>query len=105
MEQTADKVIELCRNKLVIEVTPSDISTAHRIKLKSNRGSNAAPIIVRFTRRPIRDTLYQLRFQLKNRKSTDKSLHIYISEDLTDKNRKLFAAARRKLQNENLQSV
>ena len=105
MEQTADKVIKLCRDKLGIEVAPSDISTAHRIKLKSDRGSNAAPIIVRFTRRTIRDTVYRLRFQLKNHKSTNKSLHIYINQDLTDKNRKLLAAVRRKLQNEILQSM
>ena len=60
MEQTTDKVIELCRNKLGIEVTPSDISTAQRIKLKSDCGSNSAAIIVPFTRRSIRDTLVVL---------------------------------------------
>ena len=76
IKQTADKFIELCCDKLGIEVTPSDISTAHHIKLKCDRGSNAAPIIVRFARRSIREMVYRLHFQLKNhKKSTDKSLH------------------------------
>ena len=84
MEQIADKIIKLCHYKLGIEVTPSDISTAHRIELKS---SNAALITVRFIWRSIRDMVHRLRFQSKNHnKSSDKSLHIYINEDLTNKN-------------------
>ena len=60
IEQTIDKVIELCRDKLGNEVTPSDISTAHRIKLKSDRGLNAASIIVCFTRRFLPLSLFNL---------------------------------------------
>jgi len=103
-QSTIDKVIDICNNKLGLHVSNDEISSAHRLKPK--RGSTAAPIIVRFSRSSSRDTVFHARFQLKDfNHSSGAASRIYINEDLTDHNRKLFAQARTMMKNKQLQSV
>jgi hypothetical protein len=87
-------VIELCREKLKLSVTSNDISIAHRL-LKKNKGSKNSPVIVRFTSRKVRDTVFRARRQLKELKSNDEvTQKIFINEDLTKQTSEIFYYAR-----------
>ena len=77
-----------------------DISIAHPIPTFSS----AAPpkIIVKFTRRSVRNTFYSNRRKLANKKASDlpdlgleSSTNVYISESLTPYKKKLFGAVNR----------
>ena len=72
--------------KMNVKISTSDISICHR--LKSPRKGGIPPVIVKFTNRKARDLVYAARTQLKP--ST-----VYINEDLTKRNSKIFAEARK----------
>jgi hypothetical protein len=74
---TENSVLELAKNHLGVSLTSTDISIAHRLRKKSD-GSPPA-VIVLFTNRNARDSMYAARHQLKS--VTD--ARIYINEDLT----------------------
>jgi hypothetical protein len=85
---TERAIIELCRDKLNVGITTSDISIAHRLK-KSNSSSGPAPIIVKFSTRKARDAVFAARRRLKG-----SSTPIFINEDLTKVTADLFRRAR-----------
>jgi len=87
---TEETVLRLFNTKLNVPVTTSDISIAHRLKISGNaRGPPA--VIVRFSNRKARDSVYAARRSLKNIRETP----IFINEDLTKQKMELFAQARR----------
>lgn len=83
-------VIAFCKDSLGIELSSADISIAHR--LKAGQKDEFRPVIVRFTSRKMRNTVYGAKKQLKNR-----SGKVYISEHLTKTASDLFFDARKLL--------
>ena len=90
--------ISFCRESLHVEVSPHDLSTAHR--MKAGPKDRVRPVIVRFTNRRIRDEVYRSRKLLKNNRD-----NIYISEHLTKSTSELFYEARKLLREKKLYST
>ena len=94
-EATENVVLNFCINTLGINVEPQDISVAHRLKSTVNSNTNQSasrlppPIIVKFTRRKIRDAIYMARKRLKG-----SSTRIFINEHLTPANGLIHKRAR-----------
>jgi hypothetical protein len=102
---TVNKILDLCKNHLDVEVSPSDISTAHRLKQKTD-SNTVPPILVRFSRRLVRDSVFRAKSKLKTHNSDSAaSSRIYVNEDLTDASRKLFGAARKLVHDKYLQGA
>lgn len=95
---TETAVIDLCRDLLKINVTPQDISIAHRIKASPK--DTVRPIIVRFANKRVRDDIYNARKLLKNRSSP-----VYISEHLTKSTSELFFEARKLIREKKIVSA
>ncbi|KAI4458373.1 l1 transposable element-related [Holotrichia oblita] len=72
-ENTCEVFVNLCREKLKINITNSDIDCCHR--LAGKEGTNK-PIIVRFVRRDVKNKVF-------NDKRKLKGTRIVITEDLT----------------------
>ena len=91
-DATEDTVVMFCREKLGLDVNKNDISVAHRLPIKQNSASSTrgpAPIMVRFTRRKIRDTIFRIRKDLRNTNPG-----VYVNEHLTPRNAELYKHAR-----------
>ena len=84
VEQT---VVMFCRDRLKIDLSPSDISSAHR--LKKGAKDTTRPIIVRFVRVSMRDKIMRAKSLLKSGGGG-----IYVSEHLTPAASMLFYRAR-----------
>ena len=91
-------VITLCRDKLGIDVLPSDISSAHRIR--KGEKDTTRPIIVRFVRTQLRDEIMRAKKKLKSSGS-----RIYLSDHLTYSASKLFFEARKLVREKKLEST
>lgn len=95
-ENTNAIIIEV--GKLIgVAILDNDISVSHRLpQAKSYKGKNVgpSPIIVKFTRRSVKERLYGARKNLRNKTSSDlgypEENKIYLAESLTEKNRELF---------------
>lgn len=86
---TEKAVLALCQHQLKLPITPSDISICHR--LKKAPSSNGPPsVIIRFTNRKARDTVYAARRQLRHCGTPT-----YINEDLTKPTAELFSQTRK----------
>lgn len=72
-ENTSELFVDLCREKLKINITNNDLDCCHRLAGKEGASK---PIIVRFVRRDIRNKIYNEKRKLKGTK-------IVITEDLT----------------------
>ena len=83
-------VISFIRDTLRVDVTPADISTAHRLKAGPNDTSR--PVIVRFTNRRVRNEVYSARKMLRGSTS-----RVFVSEHLTKSDADLFYDARKLL--------
>jgi hypothetical protein len=83
-------VITFVRESLKIDIEPSDISTAHRIK--AGPKDAARPVIVRFTNRRVRNLVYGAKKQLKGSTS-----RVFVSEHLIKTDSDLFFEARKLL--------
>ena len=83
-------VITFVRKSLKIDIEPSDISTAHRIK--AGPKDAARPVIVRFTNRRVRNLVYGAKKQLKGSTS-----RVFVSEHLIKTDSDLFFEARKLL--------
>ena len=81
-------VISFCRDTLHVDISQGDISTAHR--LKKGKKDVFRPVIVKFTNRRSRDTVYRAKKQLKGRPNP-----IFISEHLTKFSSDLFYESRK----------
>ena len=86
--------VDVANDVLQVPISPADISVAHSLR-QQNSSSGPLPLLVRFTRRSIRDKAYRARFSLKNHnQGKPNSDRIYVNEDLIDANRRLFAYAK-----------
>ena len=80
-----------------VTIEPEDISVSHRLKISQNyigRSAKEPPIIVKFTRRDVKEKFYRARGQLCLKTTSDlgyvQDNKIYIAESLTELNKKLF---------------
>jgi hypothetical protein len=101
-ESIATQVSNFCINTLRCDVKIEDISVAHALKVHGGHGQQ--PVIVRFSRRSIRDDVYYSRMKLKSYK-TPAGNKVYINEDLTTPNRKILGVARNKLRDKHIAGV
>lgn len=88
-QATEAAVIDLCATHLHVDIQPSDISVAHRLKKPTGPNPGPPAVIVRFTSRKARERVYIARRNLK-----DCPTKIYINEDLTKQTAELFRHAR-----------
>ncbi len=90
------QVVSLCNDRLGCDVKTEDISFAYAIPLKRNvppRPNAQRQVVVKFTRRHVRDNIYAARMGLKDHNITAAS-KIFINEDLAADTQKLFAELR-----------
>ena len=89
------KIVELIDPNMSFNA--NDISTSHRLP---TTGNMIPPIIVKFTRRDVRDKIYQSKRRLYLKKASDMGMgysqdaKLYINESLTRKMRILFKEVR-----------
>lgn len=91
-EDTEAEVIKLCKEKLHIDIVPSDIDCCHR--LSKNEGIHK-PIIVKFCRRSVKMAVYKAKGKLKGSK-------VIIREDLTRRRFSLIKAISKKINFRNI---
>lgn len=91
LEENTDDLVQHVAELAEINLDVSDISISHRLPAK--RGKTAA-IIVKFTRRKVRDNIYNNRYKLRGKTTSDlgftQSNRIYINESFTAKSKQLF---------------
>ena len=78
---------EFCQQTLNIVVSPSDISTCHRLGKSQTSGSKSCPMIVRFTNR-------KMKIAVMKAKKALRGSGVFINELLTRKTSAMFAKAR-----------
>lgn len=86
-ECTDEEVVKMCREKLKVELLPSDICVAHRLKAKED---GIRPIIVRFTNRKAKKKVFANKSKLRGSK-------IIIREDLTPRKLSILREANKTL--------
>jgi hypothetical protein len=91
-KNTLAGVLSFCQNSLGVEVSPSDISTAHGLPKGSTDRHH--PLVVRFANRRTRDKVYQARKSLC-KPSISNVDPIFINEQLTKANGQLLAVCRK----------
>lgn len=103
-EETTSKILQVCHDQLNIDLTMAEISTAHRLK---GGKSGPRPIIVAFTTRRARNTIFRAKKLLRKYSSNSPSHqdHIYINEHLTSTSAHLFALARKLIREKSLTSA
>lgn len=82
-ENVCETVLQLCNNKLGVKLAPSDIDVCYRLPKGK---SSVKSIMVRFTRRTVKDQIYGAKRKLKGTK-------IVIREDLTKRRQNLLKMA------------
>lgn len=99
-DETA-RVLDLCCNRLGLQMDRSDISYAHRI----TRGAkdNHRPILVGFTSRRAKNQVYAAKKTL--RPSSSDPNHIYINEHLTKQNAHIYAMTRKLVREKKIHST
>lgn len=93
-----NQIVSFCNAHLSVPVQPADISVAHLLPARRNVDSAPRQVIVRFTRRCMRDLVYRARMKLKefNRSHGKK---IYVNEDMSPASRLIFKEARQLFKN------
>lgn len=108
-ESTEQSVLHLFNDVMHVTVEPGDISVAHRLPAGNRRSVSPGtdttprgpgPVIVKFTRRSVRDQVYSARRSLKSANN-----RIFINEHLTQENAKLFKRARELVKQSKLASA
>ena len=96
-DEDTDKIVVDLASKIGVNLKESDFSVSHRNPSKNDEKRHSYPaIIVKFTRRVLRDQLYKARSKLKDVTTKDlgfirsKASKIYITESLTKHRRDLF---------------
>ena len=100
---TEKSILKLFNDQLKVNVTPSDVSVAHRLRKRggSSAANNGPPaVIVRFTNRKTRDRVYNARRELRNMSS-----RIFINEDLNQATNKIFFHARHLVKSRTIHSA
>lgn len=92
--ESVDQIISICHNKLgidlVIDLVNDDIESIKRIRRKTNaNGITPPPIIVKFRSTNLQNKIYGLRKNLHS--SNPDTPQIYINENLTPDNAKVYA--------------
>lgn len=97
LEESKDDIVKKVGKLVGVDVTDNDIAVSHRLPpSKSYKGKKTGPpsIIVKFTRRVVKDRLYGARKNLSKKTTLDLGYpaenKIYLAESLTEKNRELF---------------
>lgn len=98
-EDTSEIVVKVAK-LLNIDLKPDEISISHRLgSRKSDSGKQQTPgIIVKFTRRELRNKLYSARKHLRDKITNDIGYtriapqKLFINESLTSSNQKLFSS-------------
>jgi hypothetical protein len=90
-QELLSSLLKLCRETLKVDMSPSDISIAHR--LPKGPADTFRPVIVRFSNRRVRDQVYAARGDLRD--YNPPSGRVFINEHLTRKNDSMFAACRK----------
>ena len=92
---SAESIVQSVGKAIDVPVNEQDISIAHSIP--SYNAAAPPKIIVKFTRRSVRNTFYSNRRKLANKKARDlpdldleSNANIFISESLTPYKKKLF---------------
>jgi regulator of replication initiation timing len=91
--QVEDSVLRLCKDVLGVDITPADISIAHRLKAEPK--DRFRPIIVRFVNRRTRNAVYDAKKKLKT--TSTSTNRVFIFEHLTKEAGELFFEARKLL--------
>lgn len=90
---SVDQIISICHNKLGINLVNDDIESIKRIRRKTHaNGITPPPMIVKFRSTNIRNKIYGLRKNLRS--SSPDTPRIYINENLTPDNAKVYAQCR-----------
>ena len=94
-DEDTNEIVKKVGNLVDVEIEDEDISISHRLPMRKNSTYDPA-IIVKFTRRDIRNELYEAKKELRNKSTKDLGLgrhqekKIYLCENLTQRNRMLF---------------
>lgn len=97
--ENTNEIILKIGEQIGVRIKDDDISISHRLATASrneNHSKRESAIIVKFTRRDIRDQFYKARKNLRNKTTRDIGMlrctehKIYVAENLTQCNRKLF---------------
>src|SRR5688572_11010374 len=101
-------ITQLCRDRLNLDITTSDISTAHR--LRSSNKNNYNPLIVSFTNRRARNEVFRAKkllgkFSHAAPNHLQLDTRIYINEHLTPQSAHIYAEARKKVKDKILVST
>lgn len=89
-----DTVLNFFNDTMGLNVKPEDISTTHYLKWgrgDTSRAIQGQPILVRFTKRRIRNLVYSSRLRLKNQ---DRAQRIFINEHLSPSKAEIFKKTR-----------
>ena len=97
-----DTILDIAQKTLKVLINPKDLSIVHRIPSKGVTYGAPSSVMVRFTSRAARDAVFKARFKLKN---SNLGYWLFINEDLTIANQKIFGALRQKLKDEKIKSV
>ena len=98
-----ETVLKITNDVLKVPITKDDISIVHRIPKKNASGSaSTSPVVIRFTKRSTRDAVYNARFELKGKNI---GYPLFINEDLTSVNQKIFSCLHKKFKDKKIQGV
>ena len=95
-EEQTNNIVTNVGKLLGMDITQNDISVSHRMpQSQKHKGKHGPPaIIVKCTRRDVKDNFYRARKQLKDLTTRDlgysEKNKIYLAESLTERNRILF---------------
>ncbi|XP_077984614.1 uncharacterized protein LOC144439215 [Glandiceps talaboti] len=103
-DEDTDSLVVKVANSAGIHISTSDIDISHRLPSRTHAHPHPrpAPIIVKFTRRTIRNNIYSARKHIKNKSTRDMNIdnhtdtRIYINENLSPANKQLFYKANEK---------
>lgn len=96
-------ILDLCHDRLGLNLVESDISTAHRIF--STNKDKGRPILVRFTTRRARNLVFAARKALRSKSSHPAPAPVYINEHLTKHNANIYAHARKLVREKKIYST
>jgi uncharacterized protein YigA (DUF484 family) len=97
-----ESVLNITNNILKVPITKDDISVVHRIPQKNASANNSSPVVIRFTKRSTRDEVYNARFELKGKNI---GFRLYINEDLSTVNQKIFSVLHKKFMDKKIQGA
>lgn len=95
-EEQTNNIVKDVGKLLGVDITENDISVSHRMPQSQERKGKPRPpaIIVKFTRRDVKDNFYRARKHLKDLTTQDlgysEKNKIYLAESLSERNRMLF---------------